>query len=79
MNSASYMAMLDDLYERQARRSPPWFTFVLPGEEPKRFRGRRKWRKQQERIFWLERRLEVIDTGWDYYTVFPWAKYDFGY
>lgn len=54
----------------------PWFSFLLPWEQPKLFRGRRKWRKLQERIFWLERELGYADRHLELYEVFPWRTFE---
>ena len=52
----------------------PWFGLVLPGEEPKLFRGRGKWRRRHERIRRLESDVLGIKS-----PDFPWERYDYGY
>ena len=54
----------------------PWFNFVLPNEEPRRWRERRRWRRRHERIFRLEQELGIIPWSWHEGSVFPWVYDD---
>ena len=54
-----------------------WFELALPWEEPRWGRGKLRWRRRHERIYWLERKLgllAVLRVG----TPMSWVD-DFGY
>jgi hypothetical protein len=50
------------LVPRQPRRQA-WFELTFPWEEPKWGRGKLRWRRRHERIWWLERDLRLIRGG----------------
>jgi hypothetical protein len=49
-----------------------WFELVMPWEEPRWFRGKLRWRRRHERIFWLERNLGLLGIR-GYGTPMPWV------
>jgi hypothetical protein len=51
----------------------------MPWEEPRWFRGKLRWRRRHERIYWLEKNLGMlIEERSVWGTPMPWVD-DLGY